>query len=304
VNGAINWHDLEVFHTVLELGSFSGAARHLGLSQPTVSRRIEALERSLGKELFTRTATGLEASEIALAMAEHAGQMSAGMYGIQRVLAGTEDKPTGLVTFNLPHAIGSIPLLRSFNDFHQHYPHITIDLKSGPPQVNLGRREADIGLQPIEPREPELITKCIGGIHYGLYASPDYLAKYGVPRTAKDLEQHFFPTTNTFVHTPHLKSLEQFGAQPKLIPFGCSDNIHLLHLMGAMGLTLTSQAIGLQIPGMQRVVPEYHFESPDLWMSMHSSLRRNARIRVVWDWVTEHLPRVCAATRAPQGNNP
>ena len=70
----LNWHDLEIFHAVLEQGSFSAAARELGLSQPTVSRHIEQLERTLGKELFTRTSTGLTPSELALDLGHYAGQ--------------------------------------------------------------------------------------------------------------------------------------------------------------------------------------------------------------------------------------
>jgi DNA-binding transcriptional LysR family regulator len=60
----INWHDLEIFHAVMEQGSFSGAARVLGLSQPTVSRHIEGLERRLGRELFMRNGAGLEPTSL------------------------------------------------------------------------------------------------------------------------------------------------------------------------------------------------------------------------------------------------
>ena len=85
----INWHDLEIFHAVLEAGSFSGAARSLGLSQPTVGRHIEALERTLGKELFTRTSSGLEPSEIAQSLGKHAARPNLsthGWFGLSRDL--------------------------------------------------------------------------------------------------------------------------------------------------------------------------------------------------------------------------
>ena len=179
---AINWHDLEIFHAVLEQGSFSGAARALGLSQPTVSRHIEALERSLGKELFARTGTGLEPSELALALGEHAARMNDGMYGIQRVLDGKEEAPRGVVTISLPHGFGGIPLALSLVGFHDHYPDIAIDLKS----------------------------------------------------------------------------LSEFGVEPERFPIRCSGNTMLVQVLGNTGVTLGSVPIGLHLPTMRRVLPEFH----------------------------------------------
>ncbi len=136
----INWHDLEILHVVLEQGSFSQAARASGLSQPTVSRHIEALEQRLGKELFVRTSTGLEPSEIALTLGQHTAQMSEGMFAVQRTLDGKEEAPRGLVTVSMPYGFGGILLARALAGFHQRYPDISIDLKFGPPQSDLGPR--------------------------------------------------------------------------------------------------------------------------------------------------------------------
>ncbi len=159
----INWRDLEIFHAVMEAGSFSAAARVLGLSQPTVSRHIEGLEQGLGKELFTRTSSGLEPSDIALALSEHAAQMSEGMYGIQRLLDGKEEAPRGIVTISLPRGLGGVPLARCLVGFHDEYPDIAIDLKFGAPRIDLGRREADIDVRLGQPTELDVIGSRMGG---------------------------------------------------------------------------------------------------------------------------------------------
>jgi DNA-binding transcriptional LysR family regulator len=294
----INWHDLEIFHAVLEQRSFSGAARVLGISQPTVSRHIDSLEQSLGRELFTRTSGGLEPSTVALDLGQYAMQMSEGMFGIRRVLDGKEEAPQGIVTISLPHGIGGIPLARAFDGFHEHYPDIAIDLKFGPPQNNLGRREADIDVRLQEPTEPELICKSMGSIHFGIYAAESYLQRHGLPRQPADLNEHFLPYADEYLMEPVLKSLAEFGVEPRRFPFHCSGNTVLAQVLGYMGVTLSMIPIGLEHSSMQRLFPQYHWSAPPLWLNMHSSLRRNVRIRVVWDWLMEYLPRIIENTRS------
>ena len=293
----INWHALEIFHAVLEAGSFSGAARSLGLSQPTVSRHIEALERTLGKELFTRTSSGLEPSEIALSLGKHAAQMSEAMYALTRVLAGKEEAPRGVVTLSLPHGLGGIPLARSLVGFHDYYPDIAIDLKFGPPEIDLGRREADIEVRLGQPTELDVIGARMGEIHFGIYGTEDYLDRHGTPEKASDLLEHVLPSADEFVMAPFLKSLAEFGVEPRRFPIRCSGNTMLVQVLGNMGVTLSAVPIGMALPNMRRVLPEYRWETQPLWISKHSALRRNTRIRIVWDWIVEHLPPLLDGTR-------
>jgi len=297
VTESINWHDLEILHAVLELGSFSGAARALGLSQPTVSRHIDGLERRLGRELFIRANGSLEPSRLALDLGEHIAGMNEGMFAVRRVLDGREEKPRGIVTVNLPHGIGGIPAARALDGFHDHFPDICVDLKFGPPQNNLGRREADIAVRMSEPGEPELVCRCVGALHFGIYASPAYLKHHGTPHRPEDLNEHFLPHADDFLMEQVLKSLADFGVEPRRFPFRCSGNTMLVQVLAYMGITLGMVPIGLEIMPMQRLIPDYRWEAAPLWLTMHSGLRRNAAIRAVWDWLVERLPKITAGTR-------
>ncbi len=294
----INWRDLEIFHAVLEQGSFSAAARALGLSQPTVSRHIEGLERGFGKELFTRTSAGLEPSELALVLSEHAAQMNDGMYAIQRVLDGKEEAPRGLVTVSLPHGMGGIPLARSLIGFHDHYPDICIDLKFGPPRTDLGRREADIDVRVGQPTEQDVIGARMGSIHFGMYAAEEYIERHGIPSKAEDVLEHILPATDEFVMAPFLKALSEFGVEPRQIPIRCSGNTMLVQVLANMGVTLGATPIGMELPNMRRILPEFRWKTQPLWITMHSALRRNTRIRIVWDWLKESLPPLLEQTRS------
>ena len=294
----LNWHDLEILHAVLEAGSFSGAARALELSQPTVSRHIDALERKLGKELFSRANGALEPSELALDLGQHAAGMNEGMFAIRRVLDGAEEQPRGIVNLSLPYGFGGIVLVEVLADFHRHYPEISIDLKLGPPQSNLGRRETDIDLRWQAPTEPEIVHKRIGSFQMGLFAAERYIERHGEPRDPAELSDHFFPHVDEGVMQLVLQSLENYGGRPGHFPFHCSGNMMLASAMCIMGVTINLFPLTLQPAQLVRLLPDYHFTSPEFWLTMHSGLRRNSAIRAVWDWLVEQMPPLLARTRA------
>lgn len=297
MSDSLNWHDLEILHAVLEHKSFSGAARFLGLSQPTVSRHVDALERKLGRELFLRGHAGPEPNELALSLAGHTARMNEGMFAIQRALDGKEAVPEGIVTLSMPYGLGGVPVAQALIGFHEHYPDISIDLKTGPLQSNLGRREADIDLRWEAPSEPEVITRPLGCFHLGMYATPGYLERLGTPRCPADLRDHYFPFVDDVLMQRILASLKAAGIEPRRYPFRCSGNLMLAAILCTMGFTLNLWPLSLEPATVQRVMPDLHMESPAMWMTMHSSLRRNARIRAVWDWLTGHLPGVFELTR-------
>lgn len=294
---SLNWSDLEIFHAVLEHGSFSAAARELGMSQPTVSRHIEALERKLGRELFVRAPGGLAPSALARDLGQRTADMSEGMFAARRLLDGHREIPQGIVALSLPYGMGGLVLLQALKGFELAYPEVSIDLRFGPPQNNLGRREADIDLRWTEPTEPEVISLSMGTWHFGLYAAPEYLERYGTPHTAEDLNEHLFPYVEEGVMKIWLEALAEHGITPRRFPFRCTGNLLLQAFMGIDGRTLGAMPVNLHSPTTVRVLPELSIASPPIWLAMHSALRRNAAIRAVWDWLVEHMPRIMQMTR-------
>lgn len=293
----LNWHDLEIFHAVLEQGSFSAAARKLGISQPTVSRHIEALEHKLGKQLFVRAAGSLEPSALAQELGQRTADMSEGMFGIRRLLDGHREVPQGIVTLSLPYGMGALVLLHALEGFEHAYPELSIDLRFGPQQSNLGRREADIDLRWSAPAEPDVITIPMGVWRFGLYAAPSYLERYGTPRSVGELGDHLFPYVDEVLMQRMLGEFESHGVTLRRFPYRCTGNLLLQVFMGASGRTLCPMPVNLQSPGTVRVLPHYAFDSPSIWLAMHSAMRRNAAIRAVWNWLAERLPESFRLTR-------
>lgn len=152
----IPWDDVRLFLAIAETGSLSGAARHLKLGQPTVSRRLAALEYALGASLFRRSVGGAaltSAGERLLAparkMAEWAGEVG-------RAAGGAVAAPTGLVRVTAP-PYACADLLAPFAAFlAEKHPGMRLELLSTVHYLDLARGEADLALRSRRPTQPEL----------------------------------------------------------------------------------------------------------------------------------------------------
>lgn len=294
-----NWNDLEVLNAVLEEGSFSRAAIVLEMSQPTVSRHIERMETRIGKELFTRNPRGIEPTEAARHLGVYAAQMNDAMYAAQCTVDGTIESTAGIVKVSFPLGQGGIPLAKSLIGFNQKYPDISVDLIDGPLQNNLGRREADIDLRLERPTEPELIVKSVGHFDVGLWATEEYLQRHGMPKNVSDVNKtgFYFPADPVRQH--YVTQLQGSGIDPTSfqIPIRCSNNQFFGMMLGCLGMTIMPMPVGYPVANATRILPHLTVSTPDFWLAMHSSLRRNARIRAVWDWLVIHLPETMDFSR-------
>ena len=186
----LDWEKLRLFHCVAEAGSFTEAARRLGMSQPALSRQIQTLETSLHAKLFHRHARGL-------AMTHEGEQLHAATHDMQdrieRTQQGIEfsrERPTGEIRLTTTVSFGSTWLARELKDFIRLYPDINVTLLLSDDDVDLAKREADVAIRFHAPHQADLIQKSLVPVRYWLCASPDYLAEHGEPATVEELDRH------------------------------------------------------------------------------------------------------------------
>ncbi len=186
----LDWEKLHLFERVAESGSFTEAARRLHMSQPALSRQIGALEAQIGAKLFHRHARGL-------AMTHEGEQLRAATHDMQdrleharQAIDASRDRPTGEIRLTTTVSFGSTWLARQLGDFLDLYPDITVSLHLTDLDVDLAKREADVAIRFHPPLQSELIQKPLLPIRHFLCASPDYLARHGVPRSIADLDEH------------------------------------------------------------------------------------------------------------------
>src|SRR5215469_14059279 len=184
------WELYRSFLAVLTEGSLSGAARILGIAQPTVGRHVAALERSLGMPLFTRSQTGLLPLEAALSLRTHAEAMSNSAAALERAASSQGSTVRGVVRVTASEVIGVEVLPAVIARLREKHGDLQVELVLSNRMQDLLQREADIAVRMTRPTQELLIARRIGHVGVGLHASKQYVKRHGAPETTADLQHH------------------------------------------------------------------------------------------------------------------
>ena len=284
IRRAPNWDELRTFVEVARDGSLSGAARRLGLTQPTVGRHIDALEAALGLALFTRSPRGLTPTPASLALAPHVEAMAAAAAALGRAASGEAAADRGVVRVTASDVIGCEVLPPILAAFHAEHPGIALELALTNRNEDLGRRDADIAVRMVRPTQRGLVARRIGVSRIGLYAHRDYLARFGEPRSLADLRSHcmigFDRDNSSFRGAGDLAgrlTREDFG-------FRCdSDLAQLAALRAGVGVGGCQENIARRTPELVAVLPNAFQYAMEVWLVMHEALKATRRVRLVFD---------------------
>src|SRR5690606_11942002 len=190
MNREPDWTLWRSFAAVVAEGSLSGAARSLGLSQPTVGRHIETLEIELGLGLFERSLTGLKPNSTALRLYEPVRLAQASLAEAAILAAGAQNDAGGPVRITASTMISNYVLPDILAAVRTLHPRVAIESVPSDSPENLLMREADIAIRMFRPTQLELVTRHLGDIPLVPVAHQSYLARRGTPRTLEDLWTH------------------------------------------------------------------------------------------------------------------
>lgn len=289
-----SWELLHTLLGVLREGSLSGAARTLGLTQPTVGRHIAALEAALGQVLFTRSPTGLLPTEAALALRGHAEQMETAAAALQRA-ATRGAEPAGTVRVTASEIIGVEVLPPLIAALRERHPGLVVELGLSNRVQDLLRREADIAVRMTPPEQGQLIARHIGTVELGLHAHPAYLDRCGRPARLADLAGHTligFDKTTPFLRAG---AGRLGGLTRDSFALRCDSDLAQLALIRAgAGIGGCQVALARREPVLEQVLPGQFAWPLDTWVAMHEDLRQNAACRAVFDALVAGLTRYLA----------
>jgi DNA-binding transcriptional LysR family regulator len=285
-----SWDELRSFRAVLREGSLSGAARRLGMAQPTLGRHIEALEEALGVALFTRSPRGLTPTDAALHLDPHVEDMAAASAALVRTASADAAPDRGVVRITASEVIGCEvlpPLLASFGAAN---PGVIIELALNNRNEDLSRRDADIAVRMIRPTQNALVAQRIGETKIGLYAHRRYLEAFGTPLTVDDLRTHRLigydqddRSFRTAGKGPLRISRESFG-------FRCDNDLaQLAALRAGAGIGGCQENIAKRDPNLVRLLADSLTFALEVWLVMHGDVRATPRIRRVFDHLAEGL---------------
>ena len=283
----------ELYRTFLEVvrdGSLSGAARKLSLTQPTVGRHIDALEASLGLSLFTRSPQGLKATPAALDLVAHAETMAAASAALRRTASGGAKADRGTVRVAASEMVGCEvlpPILARFRDSH---PGITLELALSNRNEDLLRRDADIAVRMVRPRQKSLVARLIGKSAIGFYAHRSYVEQYGLPKEIAELEKHCligFDRDDL--------ALRSLGALPRPVTrdhfgFRCdSDLAQFAALKAGVGIGGCQHNIARRFSDLVPVLARAIRFELEVWVAMHEDMRSTGRVRLLFDHLAAGL---------------
>jgi DNA-binding transcriptional LysR family regulator len=286
----IDWELYRSFLAVLNEGSLSGAARALGMAQPTVGRHVAALEKALGLALFTRSQVGLMATEAGLSLRIYAESMQSTAAALERAAASQGTGVRGTVRITASDIIGVEVLPPIITRLHEQHPDLAVELVLTDRLQDLLRREADIAVRMLRPRQELLVARRVGEIEVGLHAHQRYIARHGAPSNIADLAKHSligFDQTTAFVRSAG-KALA--GWRREAFAMRADNNLVQLALIrSGAGIGACQTAIARRDDSMVRILPKQFSLPLETWITMHEDLRNSPRCRVTFDALVKGL---------------
>ncbi len=292
----IGWELYRSYLGVVQEGSLSGAARALGVTQPTVGRHIAALEQALGLVLFTRSQQGLLPTEAALALRPYAQAMGHTAAALVRAADSHGDGVRGTVRVTASEVIGVEVLPPILAQLQAEHPALTVELVLSNRVQDLLQHEADIAIRMTEPRQEALIARRVGSIPLGLHAHPSYLQAHGVPETLADLPHHRLIGFDA--ETPFLRAAQKAVPAWRRDQFAVrsdSDVAQLAFMRAGGGIGVCQVALARRsTPALVHVLPQQFVYGLETWVVMHEDLRASPRCKVTLDALWTGLQRYVA----------
>jgi DNA-binding transcriptional LysR family regulator len=292
MSGPVAWEDQRAFLAVLEEGSLSAAARRMGMAQPTVRARIEALEHSLGTVLFTRSVNGLAPTEQARALGESARAMARASDAFVRAASAPPGEVAGVVRLSVSEFVGVEVLPPMLAGVRERHPGLVVEVALSNAPADLLEQEVDLAVRMHPPRHEALVARKVGAIPLGLFAHADYLARRGRPETLEDLARHDLIGPDRASADLQLASAAFPGiGRERCVIRTDSHPAQVAAARAALGIAVIQRPVGLADPQLLPVLPALTVASLDVWIVTHENLRGLPRVRALFDHLVEAFTR-------------
>ena len=289
----MNWAHLQSFVAVAEGGSLSAAARALHSSQPTLSRHVALLETQMGTRLFDRSNDGVVLTQAGSDLMAQASTMADAAARLGTLRDGRSPKMAGTVRITASQIVATYHLPQILSRFHQRHPDVELELVASDETENLLRREADIAVRMYRPTQNDVITQHVGTFGLAAYATPDYVARHGMPSGINDLTDHQvigYDRSTLIIDAMHAKGL---SVTRDFFTFRSDDQVVCWQMARAgFGIGFNHAAIGDADPTLIKVADEADVGQMPVWLTAHPELRSTPRIRRVFDFLKTALGEI------------
>ncbi len=289
---SLEWDDLRTFLMIARHHTLSAAARALGVQQPTMGRRLEALEQRAGARLLLKTPQGYVLTDAGEAVLASVERIENEALAVERLIAGKDVRLEGTIRLTTVETLAAEILSPIFAAFRLSHAEMHIEVAAATRSFSLTKREADVALRVARFSQPDLFVRKVGELAYGLYAAPGYLDRHGAPDWEKGGEGHtLIVTEQDLMDTPEMAWLRAAAPRARA---AFSSNSRLLHRAAArdgLGIACLARYLGDGAEGLVRlpVPPAGPPPLRDLWLGVHGDMRHTPRIRAFTSALQEGL---------------
>ena len=289
-----DWNEPQLVLAVHRASSLTGAAKALDIDHSTAFRRLNALEARLGVRLFERLPGGAyQATPAGERMAAAAERMEDEALAIGRDIAGRDHRLSGRLRVTSSETLAYRKLTDHLARFRQTHPGIVVELVVDNRVLNLSRREADIALRPMRPKEGDLWGRKLADVAWTVYGAARYLESDGAVSSPEDLGRHaLIGWEDTAAGIMAADWLNRTVPDDAFVYRTNSLVNQFVAAKAGIGLALLPCYLGDEDEDLVRALPG---PVPDLagelWIVTHADLKRTARVRAFFDLVGEGLAR-------------
>lgn len=289
----MDWNHLRAFHETASAGSLSAAARRLRLTQPTLSRQIQALEAALGVPLFERVGRRLTLTETGSDLLDHIRVMNDAADAVALAASGRVDEVGGRVLISATDTYCAYILPPMVARIRAEAPNVSVALVAANELSNLHRREADVAIRHVRPDQPGLVGRHVRDTEARFYASRDWTGRNAPPRTVADLATAAligFGDTERF--SAHLRAI---GIPMRAEDFRlmADSSVAVWEMVkSGIGVAAMLREIAQRTPDLIELLPDMPPIPVPVWLVTHRELQSSPRIRLVHDILAEELARL------------
>lgn len=287
-----DWDDLRVFMAVAEAGTTLGAARRLGISQPTVVRRIAGFEQAVGVALFERERTGYRLTDAGKELRPLAERVGREMTTISDVLSSSSRSLTGTIRVTAAEPVANLLLAPAVLDFQRTNPSVAIQVLIADRFLDLARGEADVALRATLNglEDSNLVGRRLVDAPWAVYCSRAYAEQRGRPSSPLEADGHAILSSERSVgDSPVMHWLESAAPNARIVWRSNSLSSLQSAVRAGLGLAPLPCLLGKNDPQLVKCFDAGGAAFPDIWVLAHAAARRRPHIRSFIRALSDHV---------------
>jgi DNA-binding transcriptional LysR family regulator len=281
-----SWDDFRFFLATSSAGSFSKAASELGVTQPTISRRIENLEHRLGVRLFDRLPNGVALTTEGESILDAARHIESTVLDIQRNVHGSDKRMEGTVRISVTDGLATYWLTPQLGRLQERHPGISIEFQCSIEPADALKMETDLSIRSGMPGAADLIAVKLGKVHFVPWASPDYLERNGAPSLPEELLRHrLLDHSIGYKDEGDWNDWFALARAANLISYMTNSSASMISAtQSGLGIGMLPTYMGECVEGIVPLSLGLRTYS-DMYLTYHPNIQGTARVREVIDWI-------------------